>query len=166
MPNHVPTFPGHSRRKRLIQAMLIGLALIFGSGRVIAAPGDPVVATPKKGVDQTSWFRSGAIFLVASTICAIAWYLGLFPALLRKGTPSWPLDAWRYSTYGAWITTCVSAYAFKGPMIAKVIEPMLGSKSSLTAYFMEMVLLPLLALVGLLVIWNFRRDTAGRVRPT
>ena len=157
--------PVEPRRRGAIAAMLIALVLVLGGGRATAAPETPGTAA-KKGSEPTSWIRSGAIFLVISTVGAYAWYFGFFPRLLRKSNPSWPLDAWRYASYGAWITTCLAAYAFKGPMTAKVIEPLLrGSPSALIANFMELVFLPLLALVGLLVIWNFRRDAAGRLRP-
>ena len=91
-------------------------------------------------------------------------YFGLFPRLLRKADPSRPLDAWRQTTYLAWIIACVAAMAFKGPLQSAVLGPLLGKFVNDVVrddYFMEAFLLPVVALVGLLVIWNFRRDSAG-----
>ena len=155
--------PVGSLRRNVMLAMAMLLALTIGAGRAIAAPPPSV---NRAAADTGSWPRSGAIFLVISIIGGYAWYFGFFPRLLRKSNPSWPLDAWRQASYGAWITTCLAAYAFKTPLILKVVEPFRrGIPGPLRTYFMEMVLLPIMALLGLLVIWNYRRDVTNRVRP-
>jgi hypothetical protein len=158
------TTRGGSSRRGLAVTAAVLLALSAGAGE--AAAQGVGVGRMRVGFDQGNWVKSGAVFLVISALGAYSWYFGLFPRLLRKDDPSWPLDAWRQASYGAWVTTCLAAYAFKKPMIVKVVEPLLrGSPDALITYFMELILLPLLALVGLLVIWNFRRDATNRARP-
>ncbi len=119
-----PVTPAGPWRRCLIWAMTMLLALTIGAGHAIAAS-PPAGKPARPGSDQGSWIRSSAIFLVISAVGGYAWYFGLFPRLLRKKVPSWPLDAWRLSSYGAWITTCLAVYAFRKPLVAQVVEPSL-----------------------------------------
>jgi hypothetical protein len=148
--------------------LAFAIALTSMTGQAAAATDSPAVLFAQAAGGRVPWLRSIAIFLVISVGGAYVWYFGLFPKLLRKRDPKWPLDAWRQASYGAWITMCAAAWVFKTPLTMDVLQPLLRGTvpGPLVDWFMELILLPLLALVGLLVIWNFRREVANRARPT
>ncbi len=110
------TFSIRSGRVRgsLVLTLAFWAALTLGAATAEAAnpPGRNAARTAP---DQSSraWIRSGLVFAAVSLIGGYAWYFGFFPRMLRKQGPSWPLDAWRLATYGAWITICLAALAFR-----------------------------------------------------
>ena len=146
------------------RALALALALTVLTGQVAAATGSSSILLAQASVNRGLWLRSIAIFLVISIGGGYVWYFGLFPRLLRMKNPRTPLEAWRLASYGAWLTCCVAALFLKQPLMLSVFRPLLTGyfKSVLIDYFMEFFLLPVLALVGLLVIWNFRRSATAR----
>jgi hypothetical protein len=139
-------------------------------GRAAAASESPpallIAATDASPIRE--FLKNFAIFLVLAVAGGYVWYFGLFPRLLRKKHPNWPLDAWRNASYGCWLTVCGSAYVFRRQFVEYVLDPLgrrFNANPTLIAWLPEVVVLPLVALVGLLVIWNFRREETNRVRP-
>ncbi len=109
-----------------------------------------------------------AIFLAVSAVGGSVWYFGLFRWLLRKKNPAWPLDAWRIASCGAWLTVCAALLVFRDQFCKELLIPLLtrfGLHPILISWLPVVVVLPVIALVGLLVIWNFRRDESNRARP-
>jgi len=140
------------------------------SGLAAAATDPPATLLAQVTVEggiRGSWLQSTLIFLLITAAGGYGWYFGLFPRLLRKSHPSWPLDAWRHASYGAWLTMCFAAWFFKKPLVSALTPFLRGTvNDTLIAYFVEVILVPILALVGILVIWNFRRDVTNRARPS
>jgi hypothetical protein len=163
LPSNSPT--GRAR----VAALAVGLAVILGTiGPASAAPppGPPAGANKTVAAPKVSWTRGAIFFLTTSAAFAYIWYYGVFPRMLRKSNPSWPLDAWRLATAGAWTTTCLAGIFFDWPtrfMSSVVFMPIFGA-GPLSAYFFVGIVLPLLEVIGLLVIWNFRRDESIRAR--
>ncbi len=160
-----PQAAASRRSAALALALALAIALIVlaafpetSLAQNAARPGR-AAATAK----AVGWGRGVLMFLVSALACAYIWYQGVFPWLLRKGEPSWPLDAWRWATAGAWTTTCLSAILLDRPtplMTRHVFGPLLNQSSLSTLFFIPIVL-PVILCLGLLVIWNFRRDEAA-----
>ena len=139
---------------------------MIGTGQAAASDSSPVLlaATPNPSPVR-EFLKNLVIFLVLSGVGGYVWYFGLFPRLLRKKSPSWPLDAWRLASYGAWLTVCASLFVFRDQFYKEVLIPLLtrtGLDPKFISWLPVVVVLPLIALVGLLVIWNFRRDETNR----
>jgi hypothetical protein len=156
-----PKRRGSAWRRR---ALALALALTVLSGQVAAATRAPAVKLTPTSVSRGEWLRSIAIVLVIAVGGGYVWYFGLFPRLLRAKNPRSPMEAWRLASYATWLTICAAAWFLKDPLTKSVFRPLLTVyfRQTLIDYFMEFFLLPVLALVGLLVIWNFRRSATAR----
>jgi len=149
--------------------LALSLLLMIATGpRATARDSSPVLLAAASSPSPIGeLLRNLAIFLVLSAVGGSAWYFGLFPRLLRKNL-CWPLDAWRLASYGAWLTACAALLVFRDQFYREVLIPLLtrlGLHPLLILWIPVVVVLPLIALVGLLVIWNFRRDESNRARP-
>jgi hypothetical protein len=151
-------------------APALALLLTIGGGAQAAAsdPSPVLLAAVASPNPTREFLKNLTIFLVLSGLGGYIWYYWLFPRLLRKNNPSWPLDAWRYASYGTWLTVCVSALVFRGQLEHHVLTPLLSRVlNSIWISWLTIVgVLPLISLVGLVAIWNFRRDETNRARPT
>jgi hypothetical protein len=144
----------------------VGLLLVW-AGQALAANDSFPGILAQAASTRNAWLRGAVIFLLIAVGGGYVWYFGVFPRLLQKKNPNWPLDAWRLASYGAWLTICAGGWFFKQPLMVSVFKPLLTGvfPNVLIEFFMEFILIPLFAIVGLLVIWNFRRDAANRARP-
>lgn len=156
------------RTLALIVVLPLVLAICIGREAAGSEPFPRLLIAAAATSPMREFLKNLAIFIVLAVAGGYVWYFGLFPRLLHKKNPDWPLDAWRKASYGCWLTICASAYVFRRQFMEIVLVP-LGSRfnanPTLIAWLPEVVVLPLVALVGVLVIWNFRRERTNRVRP-
>ncbi len=151
--------------------LALAVLLVVATGPIATASDSPpmLLAGAMSPSPSRELLKNLAIFLVLSLFNGFFWYFGLFPRLLRKEKPSWPLDAWRGVSYGAWLTLCASALVFRGYFEYYVFTPLFGSvigNSIWISWLLEVVVLLLISLVGLLAIRNFRRVESDLKRPT
>ena len=134
-----------------------------GTAPSTAKKGGKAAGTAKTGASKADWGLAAAIFVVVTLLSGVGFYLGVFKMLLRKARPTRPLKAWRWCTIGVWTCACVAALAFRPPLMIQFAGLFSGMNNVFATWFVQMVIL-IVFVVGSLVIWNFRNDTADRSR--
>lgn len=107
----------------------------------------------------TSWPLRLAVFLFLATTAVIVCYYLIFPGLLRKARPSWPIDAYGTATACAWLAVGFLAFGiFRDLLNLEVLNVATGSEP--VDYYLPKALVLIVTVLGSVLWWRLCRSKA------
>lgn len=151
----------------------LGLALAAG-GPLLAQttdnPFDTSGSAPISGGASTAWLSlpiKFGIFVFLAVTALVVCYFVVFPGLLKKARPAWPLDAYGRASALAWAAVWGLALAifWDDLVLSRIMKVRLGGSGVAEEYALRAIVLAVAVVGVVLMLTFFRSRNRGPVAP-